>query len=75
MDKGFRWPLTWQIGLLACYGVGIELVQHMLPYRQASFWDFIADLAGSLAYFVLAFYAHKRSQTAPDIDENESDNA
>ena len=35
---------------LAGYGLFIEVVQHFLPYREASFVDLLADGAGIAAY-------------------------
>ncbi|MBK1630027.1 hypothetical protein CKO31_04590 [Thiohalocapsa halophila] len=44
------WPgrasLPWRLGLLLGYGLGIELVQGLLVYRQASALDFAADALG-----------------------------
>ena len=62
MDKAFKLPLWVQIFLLAGYGAAIEVMQGMLPYRQASVADFIADFAGAASYFVikLAFHIGKK---------------
>lgn len=51
MHHAFKWPMWLQIILLASYGVGIELMQGMLPHRQASFADFIADVLGAVSYY------------------------
>lgn len=51
MHHAFKWPMWLQIILLAGYGVGVELMQGMLPYRQASVGDFIADVLGALSYY------------------------
>lgn len=44
------WPgrraLPWRLALVLGYGVGIELAQALLPYRQASVLDFAADALG-----------------------------
>ncbi|MCQ8878178.1 VanZ family protein [Pseudoalteromonas shioyasakiensis] len=63
MDKAFKIPLWVQILMLAGYGAAIEVMQDMLPYRQASIGDFIADFAGAVSYFVikLAFHLGKKS--------------
>lgn len=37
---------------LMAYGVGIEAVQHFLPYREASWEDLLADAVGVLAYLL-----------------------
>lgn len=52
------WPgramAPWRVGLLLGYGLGIELVQGMLAYRQGSVLDFAADLVGVALWLVLA---------------------
>lgn len=37
---------------LACFGMGIELVQAYLPYRSFSMWDWAADMLGVCVYFI-----------------------
>jgi VanZ family protein len=51
MHHAFKWPMWLQLILLASYGVGIEFMQGMLPYRQASLADFIADVIGAISYY------------------------
>jgi VanZ family protein len=46
--------VRFQLALLGCYGLLIELVQSQLPYRTASIADFAADSAGALSYFAIA---------------------
>jgi VanZ family protein len=58
MDKAFKLPLWVQIFLLAGYGAAIEVMQGMLPYRQASVADFFADFAGAASYFVIKLACH-----------------
>ena len=52
------WPgraaMPWRLGLLLGYGVAIELVQALLPYRQGSVLDFAADAVGVLLWLLLA---------------------
>ena len=60
MDKAFKLPLVVQIILLCLYGAAIEWMQNMLPHRQASMGDFIADAAGAASYFVLHYLWQKR---------------
>ncbi|MEO2267137.1 VanZ family protein [Pseudoalteromonas pernae] len=62
MDKAFKIPLVAQIVLLCAYGAAIEWMQDMLPYRQASVGDFIADASGAASYFVLHYLWQKRCQ-------------
>lgn len=48
--RGAYW---YQILGLAMFGMGVELVQAYLPYRTFSWLDWVADLSGLLAYYVL----------------------
>ncbi|WP_404341113.1 VanZ family protein [Pseudoalteromonas mariniglutinosa] len=58
MDKAFKLPLLVQVLLLAGYGAAIEFMQDMLPYRQASFADFVADFLGASSYFAIKLCFH-----------------
>ncbi|MEM0514110.1 VanZ family protein [Pseudoalteromonas sp. YIC-827] len=62
MDKAFKIPFFVQVILLSLYGAAIEWMQNMLPYRQASIGDFIADASGAASYFVLHYIWQKRWQ-------------
>ncbi|CAM4082325.1 VanZ family protein [Pseudoalteromonas byunsanensis] len=53
MHHAFKWPMITQLVLLASYGIGIEVMQNNLPYRQASLGDFIADFLGALSYYAI----------------------
>ena len=48
------------VGLLA-FGVLIEAIQHFLPYREASFYDVVADGIGITAYSVMAVPGLRRT--------------
>jgi VanZ family protein len=52
MHHAFKWPMIAQLVLLAVYGIGIEVMQDSLPYREASLGDFVADFAGALSYYL-----------------------
>ncbi|WP_152087122.1 VanZ family protein [Pseudoalteromonas sp. A25] len=52
MHHAFKWPMIAQLVLLAAYGIGIEVMQDSLPYRQASLGDFVADFLGALCYYL-----------------------
>jgi len=58
------WPrrasLPWRLGLLLGYGLGIELMQGLLAYRQASALDFAADALGVALWHGLRFAAPQR---------------
>ncbi|MGO2010241.1 MAG: VanZ family protein [Pseudoalteromonas sp.] len=64
MDKAFKIPLWLQILVLAGYGAAIEIMQDMLPYRRASFADFVADFIGAASYFAikLTFHVGKKNR-------------
>ena len=53
------WPsaaLSWQqLALLLCYGLFIELSQALLPYRDASWQDMVANACGLLLYITIHF--------------------
>jgi len=49
-SAGLCWP---QLALLLCYGLLIELSQAMLPYRDASWQDMVANACGILLYVTL----------------------
>jgi len=42
-----------QMVLLLSYGIGVEIIQHFIPYRSGSVADVIADAAGLLLFYLL----------------------
>jgi VanZ family protein len=60
-----------KILFLFLYGVAIELLQHLLPYRQSSALDILANLAGIGMYYFLQSPAREFLQQA----DEEADNA
>jgi len=42
-----------QMLILLSYGVGVECIQHFIPYRSGSFDDVAADAAGFLLFYLL----------------------
>ena len=52
-DLGFNTSTRRTLLLALVYGAAIELIQGSLPAREASVGDLIADMAGSLSYFLL----------------------
>ncbi|MCC5450965.1 VanZ family protein [Rheinheimera sp. UJ51] len=51
--KGFR-AVFWKILLLlAIYGALIEVIQENYTRRTGDFWDWVADMAGVLTFFVV----------------------
>jgi len=50
---------------LSLFGIGIEIVQGFLPYRDFSFLDWFADILGLLLYFfglirIISYYSLRR---------------
>lgn len=43
-----------KVAALLAYGVGIEIVQYFLPWREASLFDILADGIGMLIYGMAA---------------------
>lgn len=40
-------------------GIAVEIIQSKLPYRKASWGDFVADIAGGIAIFII-FMIYKK---------------
>lgn len=49
---------------LAAYGALIEILQGMTPYRSMDVYDFLADFAGILLYWLIARYLLKQDSIA-----------
>jgi VanZ family protein len=62
LKRAFKAPFWLYILILAAYGAGVEYVQGMIPHRQASFADFVADVAGIVSYLVVSHFWHKRNE-------------
>lgn len=60
LSKALKAPIWFYVCVLGIYGAGVELVQGTLPHRQASFADFIADVAGIIAYLVIYHFWQQR---------------
>ena len=56
----FPVPIWLALVLLTGYGVLIEYVQQMLPYRSSSWGDLAADAAGAASFYVIAWWRHRR---------------
>lgn len=64
-----RVPIIRLIVGLSLFGIGIELIQAWLPYRDFSLWDWGADILGVVLYFQiisLPFMRVLRSKFVPD---------
>lgn len=53
--RAFPIPIWAALIILTGYGLAIEWAQDMLPYRQASIGDLIADAAGAVTYYALTY--------------------
>lgn len=51
-----------KIALLSIYGFLIELLQSFLPYRSASFADWLADVTGVVAFYVIYYFGFQKRQ-------------
>lgn len=47
------------------YGLLLEVIQHFLPYRDASLWDLLADALGLAAYPLLIPWLRRLPWLAP----------
>ncbi|MCD6532245.1 VanZ family protein [bacterium] len=50
--------------LAGTYGAAIEMVQYFVPGRQASFWDWSADIVGALLGILLIAWWERRRKLA-----------
>lgn len=68
LRRAIKAPIWVYALALAAYGAGVELMQAQLPHRQASFADFIADVAGVIAYLVFhqVTFGIKKLKTSPE---------
>ncbi len=69
----FAFKLKWLtlVTVLAAYAAFIELVQSRLPYRSASFADFVADMLG-VGAFLLCYWLVSRYLRASKIDSTDT---
>lgn len=61
--RAFPIPIWAALIVLTLYGVAIEWVQGMLPYRSSSVGDLVADAAGASTYYVWAYWRFRRNQS------------
>jgi VanZ family protein len=62
--RAFPIPIWAALVILTMYGVAIEWVQDMLPYRDASLGDLIADAAGASTYYAYAYFRFRQKKKA-----------
>jgi VanZ family protein len=62
------------IGFTCLFGLSDEIHQSFVPLRDASFWDFFADCAGSIAgsFFYMAFIHKRYRQSSMDTIDNKT---
>jgi len=58
--KAVKFKRIWQILLLLSYGIGVECIQHFIPYRAGSLADVVADATGLLFFYLLTCNATLR---------------
>lgn len=58
--RAFPIPVWVALIILTAYGLAIEYVQNLLPYRQASMGDLLADAAGAASYYLIAWWRYHR---------------
>lgn len=60
--RAFPIPIWAALAILTSYGLAIEWAQDLLPYRQASLGDLLADAAGAATYYAFAYWRfhHKK---------------
>ncbi|SFC43497.1 VanZ family protein [Pseudoalteromonas denitrificans] len=64
MQRAFKAPTWIHILLLISYGAGIEIMQSILPHRDGSFADLIADAFGVAFYFSSFWLWQKNAKKA-----------
>lgn len=66
--KAFPLPVWLALVLLVGYGMTIEYLQSLLPYRSSSGADLVANFCGAASYYVIALghyrYTRRRAQQA-----------
>ncbi|MDN7125144.1 VanZ family protein [Pseudidiomarina terrestris] len=56
----FRLPIWLALIVLTGYGLLIEYVQELLPYRDSSWGDLLADGAGAATFYLIAWWRFVR---------------
>ncbi|CAB0151570.1 hypothetical protein PSI9734_01944 [Pseudidiomarina piscicola] len=62
----FPIPIWLALIVLTGYGVLIEYIQQLLPYRTSSWGDLLADGAGAASFYLIAwwrFMRHRKKQS------------
>ncbi len=68
--RAFPIPIWAGLIILTAYGLAIEWVQDMLPYRTGSFGDLLADAAGAASYYAFFgwHFERKRQQKKRNLN-------
>lgn len=61
LHYAFRLPYWLSLVILTLYAMTIEVVQSYIPGRGADLWDFVADMAGAVSFFII-FHWYKKSR-------------
>lgn len=60
--RAFPIPIWAALIVLTMYGLAIEGAQHILPYRQASLGDLLADAAGAASYYLWVYWRYQQKK-------------
>lgn len=58
--RAFPLPFWLALMILIGYGLAIEYIQGLLPYRSSSWGDLLADAAGAASYYGLIWWRYRR---------------
>ena len=62
--RAFPIPIWLALVLLTLYGVAIEWLQSLTPYRDASLGDLIADALGASTYYAIGYWYYRKQKKA-----------
>lgn len=57
--------VRWTLLISFAFAAAIELVQSLLPYREGSWWDFVAGAAGATLGTLLMLLIERRARRVP----------
>lgn len=57
--RAFPLPFWLALIILTSYGLAIEYIQGLLPYRSSSWGDLVADAAGAASYYLFAWWRYR----------------
>ncbi|CAI8166356.1 MAG: Uncharacterised protein [Pseudidiomarina mangrovi] len=60
--RAFPLPFWLALLILTGYGLAIEYIQGLLPYRSSSWGDLVADAAGAASYYAFTWWRYRYQQ-------------